>query len=227
MIHVLNGDKAVGAIGVIYPEGSTCTCANADGTKTYTAKTTTGQWLFSVPTAGEWMLACTDGTDSVSKKVTVTEDELTTEKLSYPTYIVKGGVFQSGYSLMQALASSWGDTTVAATFTQNEGYFSASIANVYISPAFDVTNYSKVALDIMPTSIISDTSLLVGIATGRYNDDNTWVKNGNILKKYAGTRITVELDTSSITGNVYLKMARTSSLTESDDVDFYNVYLCE
>lgn len=86
MIYVLNGGgKAAGAIGVTYPEGSSCTCANADGTKKFTAKTTTGQWLFDVPTVGEWMLTCTEGTDTVSEKVTVSEGNLVTKTLSYPT----------------------------------------------------------------------------------------------------------------------------------------------
>lgn len=230
MIHIFNGgDKAVGAIGVTYPEGSTCTCANANGTKTYTAKTTTGQWLFSVPTAGEWTLACTDGTDSISRKVTVTEGKLTTETLSYVTYIVKGGVFQTGYSLMQAMGTIWGDTTATKVVTQYEDFFSVIVDGAYISPTIDVTNYSKVALDIMPTKMEDGSTFQIGLATGRYTDDSTWLSNsmGNVTKNSVGTLITVELNASEITGNVYLKMVGSSQSAAFVIIDVYNVYLKE
>lgn len=68
MIYVLSGagTKLFAAIGVTYPAGSTVTCTN--GTKTLTAKTTSGQWVFAIPEAGTWTV--TAGTKSKSVAIT-------------------------------------------------------------------------------------------------------------------------------------------------------------
>lgn len=44
------GNKIYASIVVIYPEGSICTCTN--GTKTYTAKNTSGKWVFGLAGGG-------------------------------------------------------------------------------------------------------------------------------------------------------------------------------
>ena len=48
-------------IGVTYPSGSVCTCTN--GTRTMTAKDTTGKALFVIPTAGTWTVKAVSGGD--------------------------------------------------------------------------------------------------------------------------------------------------------------------
>lgn len=64
--------KLFAAIGVTYPAGSTCTCAN--GSKTLKAKDTSGQCVFPVPEAGTWIVTATDGTNSASKIVEITTE---------------------------------------------------------------------------------------------------------------------------------------------------------
>ena len=44
-------------IGVTYPAGSVCTCA--DGTRTLTARDTSGKAVFVIPSAGTWTVTAT------------------------------------------------------------------------------------------------------------------------------------------------------------------------
>ena len=69
MIFVLSGGtgKPYAVIGVTYPSGSTVTCTN--GSKTLTAKDTTGKALFVIPSAGTWMVKAVSGSKSKSKAV--------------------------------------------------------------------------------------------------------------------------------------------------------------
>lgn len=61
---------AFAAIGAIYPAGATCTCSY--GGKTITAKDTSGNALFLVPEAGEWLIKATSGIQEVENTVSIT-----------------------------------------------------------------------------------------------------------------------------------------------------------
>lgn len=64
--------KLFAAIGVTYPAGSVCTCTM--GSKTLTAKDTSGQALFAIPSAGDWTVKAVSGTQTASAVISVTED---------------------------------------------------------------------------------------------------------------------------------------------------------
>lgn len=84
------GSKLFAAIGVTYPAGSTLTCTN--GTKTLTAKTTSGQWVFAIPEAGTWTVTATQGTNTKSKSVSITsEGQFESVELSYALVLFDGG----------------------------------------------------------------------------------------------------------------------------------------
>ena len=81
--------KLFAAIGVTYPEGSTCTCTN--GTKTFTAKNTNGQWVFAIPEIGTWTVTATDGTESASESVVISaEGQSENVELSYALVLFDG-----------------------------------------------------------------------------------------------------------------------------------------
>lgn len=63
------GGGGYATIVVEYPAGSTCTCSN--GTKTFTAKDTSGTAVFSIPSNGLWAVTATDGTNTQSRTVTI------------------------------------------------------------------------------------------------------------------------------------------------------------
>lgn len=82
-------------IAVTYPEGSVCTCTN--GTKTLTAKDTSGKALFNV-TGGEWTVSCTDGTRTASKAVSITtEGQSESVNLSYIPHLYLAGDQDTGF----------------------------------------------------------------------------------------------------------------------------------
>lgn len=58
-------------INVTYPAGSTCSAT--DGTTTLTAPNTTGSWACIVPNAGTWTITATNGTDTATASITITE----------------------------------------------------------------------------------------------------------------------------------------------------------
>ena len=64
------GGKLFAIIAVTYPSGSVCTCTN--GTKTLKAKDTSGTALFNIPSAGTWIVSCTDGSETASDTVSIT-----------------------------------------------------------------------------------------------------------------------------------------------------------
>lgn len=77
-------------IGVTYPEGSTCTCS--DGTKTLTAKGTSGRAIFNIPYAATWTVSCTNGTDTASQDVSITaEGQSESVALLYELYLFDNG----------------------------------------------------------------------------------------------------------------------------------------
>ena len=77
-------------INITYPAGSTCTCT--DGTTTLNAPDTSGTWACTVPNAGTWTVAATDGTESTSETVSITTDGQTVAiELSYLLWLYKEG----------------------------------------------------------------------------------------------------------------------------------------
>lgn len=89
--NVGGGTKLFAAIGVTYPAGSTLTCSN--GTSTLKAKTTTGQWVFAIPSAGTWTVTATLGTSTKSQSVSITtEGQFESVVLAYRQYLFESGV---------------------------------------------------------------------------------------------------------------------------------------
>ena len=90
MIYVLSGaSKPYAVIGVTYPAGSTCTCTN--GSKTLTAKDTTGRALFVIPSAGTWTVTAVLGDKTASSAVEITaEGQVETVVLVYELILFDG-----------------------------------------------------------------------------------------------------------------------------------------
>lgn len=59
-------------IKITYPGGSTCTCSK--GNRIYDAPDNSGIWSCVVDSAGDWVVACTDGDYNDSKTATITID---------------------------------------------------------------------------------------------------------------------------------------------------------
>lgn len=122
MVGITNSSgigKIYAVIGVTYPSGSTCTCTN--GSKTLTAKNTSGKAIFVIPSAGTWTVKAVSGSKSTSKTVSITaEGQVETVVLAYELVLFDNGDVTS-------LTGGW-----KATYSF-EDYGSAKIADGLIT----------------------------------------------------------------------------------------------
>ena len=217
MIYVLSGGvgKAYAVIGVTYPAGSTCTCTN--GSKTLTAKDTTGKAIFVIPSAGTWTVKAVSGSKSTSKTVSITaEGQVKTVTLSYELVLFNNGVV-SGYAWNSSNNNGYGDGKVSNGLiylggnTWDDGLvFRPGWGEIGISSAIGLSDYSALKVHLKKIdSALGTVTIQVGTtALG----DNTATKNVTLT---AGT--TTSLDISSITGSKYISL-----YAQSDGRDYGN-----
>ena len=136
-------------IGVTYPSGSTCTCTN--GTRTLTAKDTTGKALFVIPAAGTWTVKAVSGSKTASKAVSITaEGQVETVKLAYALILfdgtdntaVTGGLKLQVGTYDSAVVSSAPISGGKITFNKT-GY-----VGVYPAKKADITKYSTLRVEL-------------------------------------------------------------------------------
>ena len=139
------GGTPYAAIGVTYPSGSVCTCAN--GTLTLTAKDTSGKAIFVIPSAGTWTVKAVKGSDSASKAVSITaEGQVETVELTYGLYIFKNGSgLTSEYSIKSNSMIS--APTVSDDTISWSGDSSSGGVAFYIDPAVALSGYTKLCVD--------------------------------------------------------------------------------
>ena len=140
------GARLRAVIAVTYPEGSICTCSN--GTKTLTARDTSGKALFNVPT-GEWTVSCTDGSRTKSVTVSITQEgQCESVELMYRLYLynagdqctdITGGWFASTYD---GQGVSFNTDHIYLAGSQGSYYATATTRNI-ISRG----NYTKLCFD--------------------------------------------------------------------------------
>lgn len=122
-----SGSGKLPAIYATYPEGAVCTCNN--GSKTYTAKDTSGYWLFAGLEVGTWTLTISDPTGTY-------EDRTATAIITDATAIVNAELkFVSIYGISRnitAASPAWARTDDAVGFTAT-----ASVGTSAGSSSFD------------------------------------------------------------------------------------------
>jgi hypothetical protein len=148
MIYVMSGGgtKLYAAIGVTYPAGSTVTCTN--GTKTLTAKTTSGQWVFAIPEAGTWTVTATQGTNTKSQSVSITkEGQFESVELEYQLTLIAPGT----------AAIATGYTQSGGTLVQDNTYGNYYKDPLLINPKINVTPYKKIRIKCCAIGNVSAT----------------------------------------------------------------------
>lgn len=128
------GTKLFAAIGVTYPAGSTVTCTN--GTKTLTAKNTSGKWVFAIPAAGTWTVKAVSGSNSKSQSVSITE-EGQFEAIDWTQFVL---IAQNTAALATGYTQSGG------TLVQDNTYGNYYKGNLLINPKINVTPYKKLRI---------------------------------------------------------------------------------
>ena len=202
-----------------YPEGSTCTCT--DDVNTLTAKDTTGNAIFFIPSAGTWTVTAVSGSKSTSKTVSITaEGQVETVTLTFETILFDGGDNTS-------VTGGW-----AYTIT-NSGYGSADVrgdnltvgTTLYWLPGrgwngggTDQKNrsgyaHTKNKIDVTNYNTIT--------AVSNYAQGHLTVGNASVALKVG----TVSLDISALTESYEVRLGDTASGDACSKVEISKLYL--
>lgn len=209
------GVRLFSVISVTYPAGSVCTCTK--GTKNYKAKTTSGLALFAVPEVGDWTVSCTDGTETASKTVEITEEgQSKTTTLLYKTYL-----FYNGYNNTDLAGSpsvkgvkynSSGEGTAVTPTLALESDSMSLVCNaegveagsgiLYWRKAVDVTDFNTLELAAVNNSASGTTGwIMLGVADAVPSYIIGWPCTNTALSAYIGE---MRFDLSNITGMKYI-----------------------
>ena len=201
----IGSSKVYAVIGVTYPTGSTVTCTN--GSKTLTAKNTSGEAMFVIPSAGTWTVKAVKGSKSTSKAVSITaEGQIETVVLTYEMILFDNGVIGDikwDASMVDApgyCTNSVSDVIQLSGMCYDTGvYLSAPEAIRGISSAIDLTNYNKV--NVRVKQVLSNTGtakIYVGTSAlgNQIATANIALTDGQITS----------LDISSVTESKYISI---------------------
>ena len=175
-------------ISVTYPAGSTCTCTfshEGETIKTYTAPDTSGSYTFTVSNAADWVISCTNGTQTASKTVSITQDEQSESVvLIYTLYL---------FSETDGNVGNW---TGEVTFGDNYMRTTDGNYNQTYSDFNDLTEYKTLYIDYKKITGGG------GNRTWLAPSEGTSINEGTGLQLTAGTsRTTAQLDIQSYSGN--------------------------
>ena len=193
---------AYAVIRVEYPVGSACMCSK-DGT-TFQAQDTSGEVLFGVPEAGDWAITATDGTNTVTKTISITAQYQVEEAVLVYT---AGYLFKEGEGALVTL-------TPYTESTEYVGPSTASIATDYIQIASKVLGFrvsnASVYTDAMD---ITNLSTLYVEHTGRCHVCVDRMPGGTGLMDeidiHGAIRTEKSFDISSYTGSARFRIACT------------------
>lgn len=232
--HDKKGEKITGTfeaadpyaiIGVTYPEGSVCTCSN--GSKTLTAKDTSGKAIFVIPSAGTWTVKAVKGSQSASKAVSITaEGQVETVELTYGLYIFKNGSgLTSGYSIKSNSNSMIFAPTVSGDTISWSGDLSSGGVAFYIAPAVALSGYTKLCVDFECSyNYGGNYGMGFGVgtdaATGLMITNTSWTAKVTSTAQGTIARNTVQCDISALTDSEYIKVVGSYSSGK-----IYNIWL--
>lgn len=171
------------AIGVTYPEGSTCTCTNENTGIALTDNGTTGQVVFNIPEAGTWTISCTDGTNTKSQIVEITtKGQFTEITLVYATYILQAGVFNplvGGFSRVES-GVSFSDGIIVSNSNSSNG------VAFYLTNPFEINTtqentYDTLIVHIKMTEFTRGYPIKVGLHTSKMTSGDYNSKQKNLF----------------------------------------------
>lgn len=212
IISLGSSEKYFAAIGVTYPEGSTCTCTNNE--KTMKATDTSGKYIFSIPKAGTWVVSCTNGEKTKSLEIVIdTEGQAVNLKMAYEVYYYSKG------NECEDITGGWNKVKWhkygTGALTKNEdsiqinanGSYSGSNTNAagvaaITANKIDISNIDTLYLNV--TSLTTSTTArdaLFGLIDTNAGGTNQYVAAEDITGKGPGL---YSLDISSFSGEYYV-----------------------
>ena len=170
------GVRLFAAIGVEYQPGAACRCVGKNTKKELAAKDVSGLWIFPVPAVDDWTVIVSLNGRSREKTVSITKKNQC-EKISLPF-------------TLELLSRENGLV---------EGY---SLALPSISPAINVTDYSKLRIAAKRVhASYAAASVIVGLSasSGGAVGSKQWAINTD-------TESTVEIDLSDVSGEWFFSV---------------------
>lgn len=197
MIGLTNvgGGNVIAFISVTYPTGSTCTCTK--GTKTLRAKGTTGTMVFKIPEAGTWTVSITDGTETVSEDVIVTDYSAHTLSIDYDS-IPKLKTYANGIDAPVLMSNTVGDYINWGSFT---------LTRTTNEPVLVIVTDANTNANVRRVAYVSSTNAII-----------------NEITKSA-TTVNVNGPTEMTTGNgrrLYIVWGGNTSATTNFSLSLYN-----
>lgn len=189
----VGGSITYAVIDVTYPEGAVCTCTK--GARTLKAKDTGGHWLFLIPESGEWTLECTNGVDTDTETVNVTEEKAYTVELSFRTYYFKNGDISE-------LTGGWtkgasGNKLSLRINVRSDGYSQSDTTSTNNTIDFSKINTIHVVGKLTASGEYSGAKFLVGSAkvsvNGGTNISNTKEDFSVDVSKVSSGQIKIDL----------------------------------
>lgn len=225
MIYVMDGGgtKLFAAIGVTYPEGSTLTCTN--GTKTLTAKTTSGQCVFAIPEEGTWTVNA--GTKSKSVSITK-EGQFETVNLAQKYLFKENEGVVSEWVALKGGCSEAAVTAQKMTLFGGNTVYMGSSAAVTTNNAVNLDGFTKLIFDMQTDTVASQgVYAWVGVSANKFTrgpESSTIYKSNSAAYTELSTtnRGQVVVDISDLSGNYYV-FAASDGMKINTTV--YNVWL--
>lgn len=182
---------AYAAIGVTYPAGATCTCAL--GSKTFTAPDTSGQALFIVPTAGQWVVTISQsGQQPVSQTISVTESKAYVITLVFDLILYDAGdqrvEVTGGWQALQGV--TFNADSIKLTMSPGNYY-----ATVTTNNPIDITSFSILRVYFTTTG-----ELAVGLNSSK---PTSWSNAITTAKVYSKTPPYADVNVNEISGKYY------------------------
>lgn len=192
MIFPLSGGiKLFAAIDVIYPAGSTLTCTN--GSKTLTAETTTGHWVFTIPEEGTWTVRAERGANSKVKDVVISgEGQFESVVLEYSVDLYNSTI-TSGWATKKALDDSGSGSISSGKMVLDGDMAYGGAASYYYSFYYYTTKVecsSDKVLKIDVTTLTPRARLIIVSALSAVSADRLMDVTGAAYADIQGTGVT-------------------------------------
>lgn len=219
-------------INVTYPAGSTCTCTNGSTVLNSTSEeNTNGSCTFIVPNTGTWIVSCTDGTQTDSQNVEITEEgQSKTATLFYKTYLFNNG------DQCASLTGGWvSDGNDGYTYSNKSPAISIQDGMIKLYGTSDknsaigtnntinLAEYTKMYIDWEVLSSYSSTTSAARLWAVPSKNIIASQAKVNCNSGAAGARRTDEISLASVNTSLYI--ALTCGGTTSYKINIYSIYL--
>lgn len=215
------GGKLYAVIGVEYPAGSECSCSN--GTKTLKAKDTSGKWLFAIPEAGTWTVTATDGTNSKSVDVEISEQgQIVSVTLAYwnGELYDAGNEFEAYTGGFEQYGFPSASVSAGGSISKRESSIAMSVGGKGVSAStvnkIDLTDFNTLHVNILSNTSAGNRGTLF-VASDRTTTVSL-VDIGGVI----GEAI---LDISGLNGEYYLGVGIYSSVGVNYSLEFNKLWL--